>query len=240
MFVCASDRVRGANGQPSPRGAGRGWPERSEGRVRGRREQQSQSSLPGLTRQSILFAKKFVRRGWTRGSSPRVTEGCVARDCPSPGSRLRRSPPSPRKAGRGCGPSSPLAHSTPHEHLASSASPPAPALARGGGGGAGVALERVPFQRDGLRGGLARRDRLGREVVVRDGGGDRVGGGAQLLRLGVVDQSLLPRFLDVARVPLVQAIAQRLRRNRELEGAFEAREPLVADAVEDIDREAVT
>ena len=35
----------------------------------------SQSSLPGLTRQSILFAKKFLRRGWTRGSSPRVTEG---------------------------------------------------------------------------------------------------------------------------------------------------------------------
>ena len=77
-------------------------------RVRGRREQQSQSSLPGIARrktrvnalmspqvgftrlaahytaqlgrarvavQSILFAKKFLRRGWTRGSSPRVTEG---------------------------------------------------------------------------------------------------------------------------------------------------------------------
>ena len=42
--------------------------------VRGTREQQSQSSLPGLTRQSILFAKKFLRRRWTRGSSPRVTE----------------------------------------------------------------------------------------------------------------------------------------------------------------------
>jgi hypothetical protein len=26
------------------------------------------------TRQSILFAKKFLRRRWTRGSSPRVTE----------------------------------------------------------------------------------------------------------------------------------------------------------------------
>src|SRR5262249_34804362 len=26
------------------------------------------ASLPGLTRQSILFAKKFLRRGWTRGS----------------------------------------------------------------------------------------------------------------------------------------------------------------------------
>jgi hypothetical protein len=56
----------------------------------------AQSSLPGLTPQvgftrlaahytaqlgrarvavqSILFAKKFLRRGWTRGSSPRVTE----------------------------------------------------------------------------------------------------------------------------------------------------------------------
>src|SRR5262245_62826118 len=58
---------------------------------------ESQSSLPGLTPQvgftrlaahytaqlgqarvavqSILFAKKFLRRGWTRGSGPRVTEG---------------------------------------------------------------------------------------------------------------------------------------------------------------------
>src|SRR5262249_42368305 len=116
-----------------------------------------------------------------------------------------------------------------------SASTPAPALARGGGGGAGVALERVPFQRDGLRGGLARCDRLGGEIVDGDGGGDRVGGGAQLLRLGLGDQSLLPRLVDVARVRLVQAVAQRLRRDREREGALEAGEPLVAEAVEDVD-----
>src|SRR5215831_9693223 len=49
-----------------------------------------------------------------------------------------------------------------------SRSPPAPALAHdGGGGGAGVALEWIPFQRNGV-GGLARRNRLGREIVDRD------------------------------------------------------------------------
>jgi len=31
------------------------------------------SSLPGLTRQSIRFAKSSYEDGWTRGSSPRVT-----------------------------------------------------------------------------------------------------------------------------------------------------------------------
>src|SRR5262249_58118192 len=121
-----------------------------------------------------------------------------------PGSRFQRSPPSPRKGGervqtefvaRAVAPSA-----------SASASPAAPALTRGGGGGAGVALERVPFQRDGLRGGLARRDRLGREIVDRDGGGDGIGGGAQLLRLGVVDQSPLPRLLHVPRRPPVQTI----------------------------------
>src|SRR6516165_2840921 len=121
--------------------------------------------------------------------------------------------------------------------MPASASPPAPALARGGGGGASVALEEIPFQRDGVGGGLARRDRLGREIVDRDGGGHRIGGGAQLLRLGLGDQSLAPRFVDVARVRLVQALAQRLRRDREREGALEAREPLVADAVEDVEGE---
>src|SRR5262249_26609909 len=41
--------------------------------------------------QSILFAKKFLRRRWTRGSSPRVTETVAwARRCPSPGSPLSR------------------------------------------------------------------------------------------------------------------------------------------------------
>src|SRR5262249_24036864 len=116
-----------------------------------------------------------------------------------------------------------------------SASPPAPALAPGGGGGAGLALEQIPLQRNGVRGGLARRERLWREIVDRHRGGHGVGGGAQLLRLGLVDQTLLPRRLDVADVRRVQALVQRLRRNREREGALEAREPLVAGAVEDVD-----
>src|SRR5262249_57245529 len=77
------------------------------------------------------------------------------------------------------------------------------------------------------------------ERGARHGGGDSVGGGAQLVRLGVGDQALLPRCLDVADVRRVQAIAQRLRRNREREGALKAREPLVAGAVEDVDGEAV-
>src|SRR5262249_40647295 len=147
-----------------------------------------------------------------------------------------RSPPSPRRAGRGSRPSSSLAlvHST---RMASSASASASASAspppRNGGSGAGLALERIPFQRNGV-GGLARRERLGREIVDGDRGGDRVGGGAQLACLGVSDQALPPRRLDVADVRVVQAIAQRLRRNRERERALEAREPLVAGAVEDV------
>src|SRR5262245_45129350 len=116
-----------------------------------------------------------------------------------------------------------------------SASPAAPALAHGGGGGgAGLALEGIPFQRNGV-GGLARRERLGREIVDRRRGGGGGGGGAQLVRLGVGDQPLLPRRLDVADVRRVQAIAQRLRRNHARERALEAREPLVAGAVEDVD-----
>src|SRR5215813_12227940 len=35
-------------------------------------------SLPGLTRQSIFFAKCSCEGGWTRGSSPRVTPGASA------------------------------------------------------------------------------------------------------------------------------------------------------------------
>src|SRR5262249_30200666 len=105
-------------------------------------------------------------------------------------------------------------------YIASSPSAPAPSLPHGGGGGgAGLALERIPFQRNGV-GGLARRERLGREIVDRHRGGDRVGGGAQLLRLGLGGQPLSPRRLDVADVRRVQAIAQRLRRDREREGAL--------------------
>src|SRR6478752_8738529 len=36
------------------------------------------SSWPGLTRPSILFAKRFCEERWTRGSSPRVTHVAVA------------------------------------------------------------------------------------------------------------------------------------------------------------------
>src|SRR5262249_18160460 len=61
------------------------------------------SAFPGLTRQSILFAKEFLRKGWTRGSSPRVMEGL-------------------RSVGPSSGPSLSLA-------LHSAASAPSPALA---------------------------------------------------------------------------------------------------------------
>src|SRR6516162_5062711 len=117
-----------------------------------------------------------------------------------------------------------------------SASPPS---RKGGATRASLPLERIPFQRNNVLRGLARRNRLGREIVDRDGGGDGVGGGAQLARLGLGDQSLLPCLLDVADVRLVQAIAQRLRRHREREGVLEARKALVAEAVEDVDGEAL-
>jgi hypothetical protein len=32
------------------------------------------SSLPGLTRQSIVFGKMLCEDGWIRGSSPRMTQ----------------------------------------------------------------------------------------------------------------------------------------------------------------------
>src|SRR5262245_35147656 len=144
---------------------------------------------------------------------------------------LTPSPPLPRKRGREQ--TEFVARS-----VASSPASASPPSRKGGATRASLPPERIPFHRgNGVRGGLARRERLGREIVDRDRGGDGVGGGAKLLRLGVGDQSLLPRLLDVARVRLVQALAQRLRRDREREGALEAREPLVADAVEDVDGE---
>src|SRR6266545_6876 len=47
-------------------------------------------SLPGLTRQSIVFAKCFLRRRWTRGSSPRVTvvPGCSPASLAEPRERV--------------------------------------------------------------------------------------------------------------------------------------------------------
>src|SRR5260370_6256322 len=116
-----------------------------------------------------------------------------------------------------------------------SASPPS---RKGGATRASLPLERVPFQRDGV-GGLARRDRLGREVVDRDGSGHGGGGGAQLPRPGLGDQSLQPRLLHVARLRPVHAIAQRLHRHREREGALEAREALLARAVEAVDGQPI-
>src|SRR5262249_47439638 len=75
--------VRQTRSAPSPCPCGErvASPRTRASRVRGRRKQQSHSSLSGLTRQSILFAKKFLRRGWTRGSSPRVTEGLRRETC---------------------------------------------------------------------------------------------------------------------------------------------------------------
>src|SRR6266704_5544820 len=75
--------------------------------------------------------------------------------------------------------------------ISASASPAAPSLPHDGGGGTRLALEQVPFQWHGVR-GLARRERLGREIVDRHRGGDGVRGGAQLVRLGIADQSLKP------------------------------------------------
>src|SRR5262249_48010739 len=120
--------------------------------------------------------------------------------------------------------------------IPASASPPSH---KGGATRASLPLEWIPFHRNNVLRGLARRERLGREVVDRDRGGHGGGGGAPLGWLRVGDQPLTPRLLDVARVRLVHAVAQRLRRDREREGALEAREPLVADAVEDIDGEAI-
>src|SRR6516225_11664344 len=57
-----------------------------------------------LTRQSILLAKKFLRRGWTRGSSPRVTED-LPRALPLTRPSLRSGHPLPATAGRGSPPS---------------------------------------------------------------------------------------------------------------------------------------
>ncbi len=57
----------------------------------------SPPSLPGLTRQSIRFARNSCEERWTRGSSPRVTH---LDSMPEPRARCA---PSPRRAGRGWG-----------------------------------------------------------------------------------------------------------------------------------------
>src|SRR3984893_1012730 len=68
-----------------------------------------------------------------------------------------------------------------------SASPPS---RKGGATRASLPLERIPFHRNNVRGGLARRDRLGREIVDRDGRGQSVGGGTQPARPGPGEASL--------------------------------------------------
>src|SRR5262245_31777321 len=89
--------------------------------------------------------------------------------------------------------------------IPASASPPSH---KGGATRASLPLEWIPFHRNNVLRGLARRERLGREVVDRDRGGHGGGGGAQLACLGVGDQPLTPRLLDVARVRLVHELGR--------------------------------
>src|SRR6266511_5872852 len=83
------------------------------------------------------------------------------------------------------------------------------------GSGARLPLALAALQGDGAGGrenggrGFAPSERLRREVVDRDGGGDGIRGGAKLFRLGLGDQVLRARLIDVADMRLVQAIAQR-------------------------------
>ena len=83
------------------------------------------------------------------------------------------------------------------------------------------------------------RQLFGREIIDRNGGGDRLRRGMQLRGLGIIDQRLPFRLVDVAHVRAAHALAQRLGRGDEREGALEPRHPVVADAVEDIDGEAL-
>src|SRR5262249_40544794 len=87
------------------------------------------------------------------------------------------------------------------------ASRPSPALSHGG---ARLRLRLSPLQRV-IR--LARRQLLRRKVVNRDCGGDRDGGGTELLRLGLVDQALAERRVHVAHVRLAHALADGRRRD---------------------------
>jgi hypothetical protein len=49
------------------------------------------ASPPGLTRGSILFAKKLLRRRWIAGSSPAMTNPDSSYYTRHPGARLTRS-----------------------------------------------------------------------------------------------------------------------------------------------------
>src|SRR5258708_10888547 len=115
---------------------------------------------------------------------------------------LTPSPPLPRKRGRVQTESVARAVASSASAFAS-ASPPS---RKGGATRASLPLERVPFQRDGVR-GLAPRDRLGREVVDRDGSGHGGGAAAQLPRLGLGDQFVHPRLPHVPRAALARRTA---------------------------------
>src|SRR6516162_4186665 len=78
-------------------------------RVRGRREQQSQSSLPGLTRQSIRFAKVLTKKmdprvkpaGDRRVGSRAATPALATLAPPSPRHSASKTRVNALKAGRG-------------------------------------------------------------------------------------------------------------------------------------------
>ena len=86
----------------------------------------------------------------------------------------------------------------------------------------------------------SRRQFLGREIVDRDGGGDRL---ARAAASCAASASLIRPCARALSMSRTRALRMRSRngvaRDRELEGALEPRDALVAVAVEDIDGEAV-
>src|SRR6476646_8069210 len=123
--------------------------------------------------------------------------------------------------------------------LAPQLRPPSPALPhKGGGSRLSLPIELIPLQRNRIY-DSARGQLIGREIIDRNGGGARFHRGMQLRGLGIIDQGLPFRLVDVAHARAAHALAQRLGRGDEREGALEARDPVVTDAVEDIDGEAL-
>src|SRR5262249_59921889 len=119
-----------------------------------------------------------ARRGGGRAGGGRCSK--IDRACKKIHMRtLTPSPPLPRKRGREQTESADRSVHSTRTASSASASPPS---RKGGATRASLPPERIPFHRgNGVSGGLARRERLGREIVDRDRGGDRVGGGAQLV-----------------------------------------------------------
>ena len=83
---------------------------------------------------------------------------------------------------------------------------------------------------------MARGEFLGCEIIDRDSGGDGRGRGMQLRRLGVVDQRLPLRLVDVVHARPAHALAHRLGHGHAHERTLEPRHPVVAGAGEDVDR----